>query len=159
MGLTICGSTKARWRYPHQGGYKKANEAIERERHPIATVEEVLNELNESTAFSWLDLKWGFNQVEVDPQWRRITTFITHRGHYQYKKLMFWITQALEKYQKIIKNTLAGCKGVPNIAYDLITNGSVIQERNDNLLTVLYRLTECGPALNQKIRVSLGFLT
>lgn len=61
---------------------RKANEAIERERHPIPTVEEVLHELNGSTVFSKLDLKWGFHQVELDAESRRITTFITHRGLY-----------------------------------------------------------------------------
>ena len=39
---------------------RKANSAIERERHPIPTIEEVLYNLNGSTVFSKLDLKWGF---------------------------------------------------------------------------------------------------
>ena len=40
---------------------RKVNEAIVRERHPIPTVEELLLELNNSTMFSKLDLKWGFH--------------------------------------------------------------------------------------------------
>ena len=36
---------------------RRANEAIERERHPIPTIEEVLHDLNGSTVFSKLDLK------------------------------------------------------------------------------------------------------
>ena len=83
---------------------RRANEAIERERHPIPTIEEVLNDLNGSTVFSKLDLKWGFHQVELETESRRITTFITHRGLFQYKRLMFGITSAPEKYQKIVKD-------------------------------------------------------
>ena len=67
---------------------RRANEAIERERHPIPTIEEVLHDLNGSTVFSKLDLKWGFHQVELDAESRQITTFITHRGLFRYKKLM-----------------------------------------------------------------------
>ena len=107
---------------------RKANEAIKRERHPIPTIEEVLHDLNGSTVFSKLDLKWGFHQVELNAESRRITTFITHRGLFQYKKLMFGITSAPEKYQKIVKDALIGCKGVANIADDLIIHGCGIQE-------------------------------
>ena len=129
---------------------RRANEAIERERHPIPTVEEVLHELNGSTVFSKLDLKWGFHQVELDAESRQITTFITHRGLYRYKRLMFGITSAPEKYQKIVKDTLVGCKGVVNIADDLIIHGCGIQEHDENLLAVLRRLKECGLTLNEK---------
>ena len=82
---------------------KRANEAVERERHPIPTIEEVLHDVNGSTAFSKLDLKWGFHQVELETESRRITTFITQRGLNQYKRLMFGITSTPEKYQKIVR--------------------------------------------------------
>ena len=95
---------------------RRANQAIERERHPIPTFEEVLHDVNGSTAFSKLDLKWGFHQVELETESRRIITFITQRGLFQYKRLMFGITSTPEKYQKIVKDVLIGCKGVANIA-------------------------------------------
>ena len=129
---------------------RRANEAIERERHPIPTIEEVLHDLNGSTVFSKLDLKWGFHQVELDPESREITTFITHRGLFHYKRLMFGITSAPEKYQKIVKDALIGCKGVKNIADDLIIHGCGIQEHDENLLAVLRCLRKCGLTLNEK---------
>lgn len=82
---------------------RRAKEAIERERHPIPTIEEVLHELNGSTVFSKLELKWGFHQVELETESRRFTAFITHRGLFQYKRLMFGNTSAPEKYQKIVR--------------------------------------------------------
>ena len=47
---------------------RKANRAIVRERHPIPTVDDVLYQLNGSTIFSKLDLKWGFHQIELEEQ-------------------------------------------------------------------------------------------
>ena len=82
---------------------RRANEAIKKERHPFPTIEEVLYDLNGSTVFSKLDLKWGFHQVKLDAESRQITTFITHRGLIRYKRLMFGITSAPEKCQKISK--------------------------------------------------------
>ena len=67
-----------------------------------------------------------------------------------YKRLMFGITSAPEKYQKIVKDVLIGCKGVANIADDLIIHGCGIQEHDENLLAVLQRLRECGLTLNEK---------
>ena len=72
MGLTSGGSTKPDGDIRVCVDMRRANEAIERERHPIPTIEEVLHDLNGSTVFSKLDLKWGFHQVELETEWRRI---------------------------------------------------------------------------------------
>ena len=129
---------------------RRVNEAIERERHPIPTIEEVLHDLNGSSVFSKLDLKWGFHQVELETESRRITAFITHRGLFQYKRLMFGITSAPDKYQKIVKDVLIGCKGVANIADDPIIYRCGIKEHHENLVAVLRRLRERGSTQNEK---------
>ena len=115
---------------------RRANSAIERERNSILTNEEVLYDLNGSTVFSKLNLKWGFHQVELDEKSRKITTFVTRRGLYQYKRLVFWIASASEKYQKIVAYVLQGCKGCG------------IEEHDRNLHDVLTRLKEKGLTLN-----------
>jgi hypothetical protein len=57
---------------------RQANEAIIRERHPIPTVDEILQGVNGSKIFSKLDLKLGYHQLELSPESREITTFATH---------------------------------------------------------------------------------
>ena len=57
-----------------------ANKAIIRERHPIPTIDEVLNDMQEGSVFSKLDLKWGYHQIELGTESRDITTFVTHKG-------------------------------------------------------------------------------
>lgn len=54
---------------------RKAKQAIFRERIPMPTVDEVLENLNDSTVFSKLDLRLGFHQIELDEDSRDITTF------------------------------------------------------------------------------------
>ena len=127
---------------------RRANSAIERERHPIPTIEEVLYDLNGSTVSSKLDLKWGFDQGELEERSREITTFVTHRGLYRYKRLMIGVTLAPEKYQKIVVDVLHGCEGVANLADDLIVHGCGIKEHDRNLHAVLTRLKEKGQTLN-----------
>ena len=123
---------------------RRANEAIIHKRHPIPTIEEVLYNLNWSTAFSKLDLKWGFHQVKLEEESREIKTFVTHRQLYRYKGLMFGISSAPEKYQRIISDVIRGCKGVANIADDLIVHGKDAREHDKNLHAVLQRLRDSG---------------
>ena len=59
---------------------RRANEAIVRERHPIPTVDEVLQDMTQSSVFSKLDLKWGYHQLELSEESRDIITFSTHAG-------------------------------------------------------------------------------
>ena len=73
---------------------RRANEAIIRERHPIPTIDEDLEQLNGSTVFSKIDLRWGFHQVELSEDSRSITTFALDENLYRYKRMMFGITSA-----------------------------------------------------------------
>ena len=78
---------------------RRANQAIVRERQPIPTVEEVLQDLNGGTVFSRVDLKWGFHQILLVDESRHVT-FVTRRGLYRYTRLMFGVTSAPEKINK-----------------------------------------------------------
>lgn len=100
--------------------------------------------------FSKLDLHWGFHQIELDEESRQITMFVAHRGLYRYKRLMFGITSAPEKYQKIVSDVLQGCEGVTNIADDVIVHGCGIEQHDKNLPAVLDRLRQCELTLNAR---------
>ena len=128
---------------------RRANSAIIRERHPIPTVDEVLYDLNQSTIFSKLDIKWAFHQIELAESSRPITTFVTHKGLYRYKRLMFGISCAPEMYQRVIQQILQGCEGVRNIFDDIIVHASSVEEHDKRLEVLLNRLQETGLTLNR----------
>ena len=98
--------------------------------------------------FSKIDLKWGFHQILLSQESRHITTFVTHRGLYRYKRLMFGVTSAPEKYQQVIRDVLRGCEGVANIADDLVVHGKGVEEHDRRLFAVLDRLSEAGLTVN-----------
>lgn len=77
-----------------------ANTAIERERHITPTMDGVVLELNGATVFSKLDLRAGYQQLELHPDSRHITTFTTHLGLRRYKTLNSG-TFLLPKYFKM----------------------------------------------------------
>ncbi|XP_046568676.1 uncharacterized protein K02A2.6-like [Haliotis rubra] len=127
---------------------RRANEAILRERHPIPTVDEVLQDMSESRVFSKLDLKWGFHQLELHPESRNITTFVTHCGLYRYKRLLFGINAAPEIYQHEIQKTLQGIPGVANISDDIVVHGPSTDEHDKRLEQVVQRLSSANLTLN-----------
>ncbi|XP_014672251.1 PREDICTED: uncharacterized protein K02A2.6-like [Priapulus caudatus] len=127
---------------------RQANKAIICERHYIPTVDVVLHEMNNSKVFSKLDVKWGYHQVELNPESRDITTFVTHAGLFRYKRLMFGISAAPEKYQHVLEQVLAGC-GASNISDDIIVHGDTQEEHDKCMLSVLKRLNERGLTLNK----------
>ena len=73
--------------------------AILMTRHISPTSDELTADLNGVTAFSKLDLKSRYNQLVLHPSCRYITTFSTHVGLYQYKRLSFGINSAAEIFQ------------------------------------------------------------
>ena len=99
---------------------RRANEAILHERHPIPTIDEITQGMNGSCVFSKLDLKWGYHQLELTPESRDITTFVTHCGLYRYKRLLFGVNSASEQYQYEIQRALAGVEGQVNISDDIM---------------------------------------
>ena len=54
---------------------RQANQAIKRERHVTPTIKEIIGDLNGAKVFSKLDLKQGYNQLELALESRYIATF------------------------------------------------------------------------------------
>ena len=65
---------------------REANKAIIRERQPVPTVEETVQEIGEMKVFTKLDLNMAFHQVELHPESRYVTMFAAPNGLYRYKR-------------------------------------------------------------------------
>ena len=127
---------------------RAANNAIVRERHPIPTVDEILYKMNGGEWFSKMDLRYGFHQLELEEGSREITTFVTHRGLYRYKRLMFGINAAPEKYQQVISQVFHDIEGVQNISDDIVVFGRTKEEHDERLNLVLDRIRQKKLTLN-----------
>ena len=127
---------------------RRANEAITRVRHPIPMIDDLLQVIGEGKKFSKIDLRSGFHQIELSEESRKITTFITHKGLFRYKRLMFGVNAAPEIYQHIIGQLIADIPGAVNFIDDLIVFGKDENEHDARLEKLLNRLKEKGLTLN-----------
>ena len=110
----------------------QANKAVKRERHVTPTVKEMIGDSNGARVFSKLDLNQGYNQLELAPESRYITTFNTHMGLMRYKRLNFGISSAAEIFQNVIRATLQGIDGAINISDDTLVFGKTLKEHDQN---------------------------
>lgn len=128
---------------------RKANKAIIAEKHPLPTFEEIMPHLEGCKVFSKLDLVKAFHQIELAPESRDITTFVTQDAYYRYKRLMFGMKVAPEIFQRCIERVLKGLKGVKVFIDDVLVYGSSKEEHDVRLKAVLNRLTENGLTINE----------
>ena len=85
---------------------RQANQAIQRGKHPVPTVEETLQEISSAKVFTKLDLNMAFHQIELHPDFHDITTFAAPDGLYRYTRLLFGVNMATEKFQNLIRSSL-----------------------------------------------------
>ena len=107
-----------------------------------------LQEISEATVFSKLDLNMAFHQIELHPDSRDITTFAAPDGLYRYKRLLFGVNMATEKFQQLIWQILRDCPGAYNLHDDVRVVGRDHKEHDENLDKVMRKFEEHGLTLN-----------
>ena len=105
---------------------RQVNKSIKRERHITPTINEVIIDLNGAKIFSKLDLNQEYNQLELAPESRYLTTFSTHLDLRRFRRLNFGINCAAEIFQNAIREALSGLKGTLNISDDILIYGTIM---------------------------------
>ncbi|CAB4013330.1 Transposon Tf2-9 poly [Paramuricea clavata] len=128
---------------------RMANQAIQRERHPIPTVDDLIHKLNGATIFTKLDLRSGYHQLSLAEESRHITTFVTHKGLYRYKKLNFGTNSASEIFQHVISEQIRDIPNAINISDDIIIFGITQAEHDKALHKIFERFSLIGLTFNK----------
>ena len=129
-------------------GHATCSPSILREKHPVPTVEETLQENSGAKVFFKLDLNMVFYQIERSPGSRDITTFAGFNGLYRYKRFTIWSEYG---HREIPGHHLAN-----TYTDDIRIVGTSEGEHDERLDQVMRKLEENGLTLNyQKCRIGV----
>ena len=76
---------------------------------------------------------------------------LTPKGVYVHNVLAMGLSLASDVFESIKRDMIKGLPGVINIADDLLTFGSTMEEHDKNILAVLDRCVEIGLTLSPRI--------
>ena len=85
----------------------------------------------------WLDLSQAYLQLPLDPESMKYCTINTHRGPYQFTRLLFGIASASAMFQKVMDTILQEASGIICYINDILVTGATEEEHLRNLEEVL----------------------
>ena len=88
--------------------YWALNKVTKKDEYPLPRIEDMLDTLGGAAYFTSLDLASGYWQVEMKPEDREKTAFITQFGTFQFKVMPFGLCNAPATFQRLMDEVLQG---------------------------------------------------
>ena len=86
--------------------YQALNAVTKKDKFPIPQIPDLINHLSQSSIFTSLDLRWGYNNVHIQEGDKEKAAFITHCGLYEPTVMMFGLCNAPSTFQAMINEVL-----------------------------------------------------
>ncbi|XP_060077413.1 uncharacterized protein K02A2.6-like [Ylistrum balloti] len=136
--IRICGDFKV-----------TINPVLDVDQYPLPKIDDIFATLAGGQHFTKIDLRNAYLQMVVREEDRHYLTINTHRGLFQYNRLVFGIASAPAIWQRSIDQILQGIPRVQCILDDMIVTGTTDEDHLANLETVLERLDRFGLRVNK----------
>ncbi|UYV73853.1 K02A2.6-like [Cordylochernes scorpioides] len=136
--LRICGDFRC-----------TANKAIELDKYPLPSIDEIFSKLSGNTVFSSLDLSRAYLQVRLSEEAKRVVNINTTKGLFAFKRLPYGVAVAPNKFQREKDNLFADMSGVACYIDDILVAEKDHRDHEQKLELVFKRLQEKGLRLNK----------
>ncbi|UYV68121.1 hypothetical protein LAZ67_5003112, partial [Cordylochernes scorpioides] len=136
--LRICGDFRC-----------TANKAIELDKYPLPSIDEIFSKLSGNTVFSSLDLSRAYLQVRLSEEAKRVVNINTTKGLFVFKRVPYGVAVAPNKFQREMDNLFADMSGVACYIDDILVAGKDHRDHEQKLELVFKRLQEKGLRLNK----------
>ena len=111
--------------------YRHLNAITKLDEFPLPQIDDSLDLLSGMKYFSTLDLAIRYWQVNMSPDSREKTAFVTHEGLYEFSVIPFGLCNAPATFQRLMEVTLRGLARCKCVVYldDILVMGQTFQEQ------------------------------
>ena len=130
--------------------YHSLNLVTKSDPFPLPRIDDLLDQLGKAKYFSTLDLASGYWQVQLHPDSRANSAFVTHQGLYEFRVMPFGLKNAPAVFQRLIQKVLMGLnpETVPDFAAvyldDILVFSETFEAHFLHLRQVLERFKVAG---------------
>lgn len=130
--------------------YRKLNAATIPDGFPIPRQSEILSSLSGAQVLSSLDALLGFTQLEMDEEDVEKTAFRTHRGLFQFKRMLFGLRNGPSIFQRVMQGILAPYLWIFCLVYinDIVIYSKTYEAHMNHLDKVLEAIEQAGITLS-----------
>ena len=124
--------------------YRRLNEITHPDKYPLPNVDDIFDALHNAKLFTTIDLASGFHQIAIHPRDIEKTAFITHQGHYEFKRMPFGLINAPATFQRVMNQALTSIIGSECFVYldDIVVFSNSFETHLQKLKIVFQRLYE-----------------
>lgn len=126
------------------------NRYVELAHYPLPRIDECFQPLAGCVYFCVLDLAGAYQQLSVHPDSQELLTINTHKGLFQFTRLIFGLNSSPAIFQSIMDRILEGIPHVICYIDDILIGGSTQRESEETLILVLERLRKFNVKANFK---------
>ena len=119
--------------------YRKLNDVIVQDSFPLSRIEDIFDQLSQSTYFTALDFKNSYFQIPLPLHDRPKTAFSTRDNHYQFRVLLQGVKNSPPTFQRIINQILGPARWKHCLAYldDVVVFSTTFDEHIFHLDEIL----------------------
>ena len=143
----IVGDNPLEWRMCID--YRKLNSMTIPDHYPLPNIQSIYRRFAGNHFFSSLDLRHAYHHIEIRPQDRHKTAFITHKGLFEWIRMTFGFSNAPAAFQRAINYIFRDLDFVIIYLDDILILSKTEGEHMKHLRLVFKRLSE----YNLKLRI------